>query len=114
MKPVIMETSGLCVNYGRVEAIHNVNIRIREGEIVTVIGPNGAGKTTLLSALMGLLPARGEVKYQGHSTLGAMSVDALVAKGLVLVPEKRVPHFKPGKALREAVDQRTAELETSL
>ena len=89
MKPVIMETSGLCVNYGRVEAIHNVNIRIREGEIVTVIGPNGAGKTTLLSALMGLLPARGEVKYQCHSTLGAMSVDALVAKGLVLVPEKR-------------------------
>ena len=89
MKPVIMETSDLCVNYGRVEAIHNVNIRIREGEIVTVIGPNGAGKTTLLSALMGLLPARGEVKYQGHSTLGAMSVDALVAKGLVLVPEKR-------------------------
>ena len=32
----------------------------------------------------------------------------------VAIPEKRVPHFKPGKALREAVDQRTAELETSL
>ena len=30
----------------------------------------------------------------------------------VAVPEKRVPHFKPGKALREAVDQRTAELES--
>ena len=89
MKSVLLETTGLCVNYGRVEAIHNVNIRIREGEIVTVIGPNGAGKTTLLSALMGLLPARGEVKYQGHSTLGTMSVDALVAKGLVLVSEKR-------------------------
>jgi branched-chain amino acid transport system ATP-binding protein len=89
MKPVIMETSGLCVNYGRVEAIHKVDLRIREGEIVTVIGPNGAGKTTLLSALMGLLPARGEVKYQGQPTLGKMSVDALVAKGLVLVPEKR-------------------------
>jgi branched-chain amino acid transport system ATP-binding protein len=89
MKPVLLETSGLCVNYGRVEAIHKVDIRIREGEIVTVIGPNGAGKTTLLSALMGLLPARGEVKYQGQSVLGTLSVDALVAKGLVLVPEKR-------------------------
>jgi branched-chain amino acid transport system ATP-binding protein len=89
MKPVIMETSGLCVNYGRVEAIHKVDLRIRAGEIVTVIGPNGAGKTTLLSALMGLLPARGEVRYQGHPTLGTMSVDALVSKGLVLVPEKR-------------------------
>jgi branched-chain amino acid transport system ATP-binding protein len=89
MKPVLLETHGLCVNYGRVEAIHKVDIRIRQGEIVTVIGPNGAGKTTLLSALMGLLPARGEVKYQDQSVLGTLSVDALVAKGLVLVPEKR-------------------------
>lgn len=89
MKPVLLETSGLCVNYGRVEAIHKVDIRIRQGEIVTVIGPNGAGKTTLLSALMGLLPARGEVNYQEQSVLGTLAVDALVAKGLVLVPEKR-------------------------
>lgn len=89
MKPMLLETSGLCVNYGRVEAIHKVDIRIRQGEIVTVIGPNGAGKTTLLCALMGLLPARGEVNYQGQSTLGTMSVDALVSRGLVLVPEKR-------------------------
>ena len=89
MNPILLETSGLCVSYGRVEAVHKVDIRIRQGEIVTVIGPNGAGKTTLLSALMGLLPARGEVRYQDQSTLGTMSVDALVAKGLVLVPEKR-------------------------
>ncbi|MBI5899761.1 MAG: ABC transporter ATP-binding protein [Rhodocyclales bacterium] len=89
MKPILLETRGLCVNYGRVEAIHKVGIRIRQGEIVTVIGPNGAGKTTLLSALMGLLPARGEVSYQDQSVLGTLSVDALVAKGLVLVPEKR-------------------------
>ena len=65
MKPVIMETSDLCVNYGRVEAIHNVNIRIREGEIVTVIGPNGAGKSTLLNAVMGLLPSTGGVQLAG-------------------------------------------------
>jgi branched-chain amino acid transport system ATP-binding protein len=89
MKPIILETKDLCVNYGRVEAIHKVDIRIREGEIVTVIGPNGAGKTTLLSSLMGLLPARGEVLYQGQGILGNTSVDALVGRGLVLVPEKR-------------------------
>jgi branched-chain amino acid transport system ATP-binding protein len=89
MKPLLLETRDLCVGYGRVEAIHKVSLRIREGEIVTVIGPNGAGKTTLLSALMGLIPARGEVSYQGRATLGLSSVDALVGKGLVLVPEKR-------------------------
>jgi branched-chain amino acid transport system ATP-binding protein len=89
MKPTLLETQDLSVAYGRVEAIHKISLRIREGEIVTVIGPNGAGKTTLLSALMGLLPARGTVTYQGQSTLGKLSVDALVGRGLVLVPEKR-------------------------
>ena len=89
MKPILLETQDLCVAYGRVEAIHKVSLRIRAGEIVTVIGPNGAGKTTLLSALMGLLPARGEVRYQGQLTSGITAVDQLVGKGLVLVPEKR-------------------------
>lgn len=89
MKPVILETEDLCVSYGHVEAIHKVAIRIREGEIVTVIGPNGAGKTTLLSALMGLLPARGMIRYEGQPTLGCARIDTLVARGLVLVPEKR-------------------------
>jgi branched-chain amino acid transport system ATP-binding protein len=89
MKPVILEATDLCVAYGRVEAVHKVNLRIREGEIVTVIGPNGAGKTTLLSALMGLLPARGEVRYGDRAILGTTTVDVLVAQGLVLVPEKR-------------------------
>ncbi|MDZ4254003.1 MAG: ABC transporter ATP-binding protein [Sulfuritalea sp.] len=89
MKPIILETQDLCVAYGRVEAIHKVSIRIREGEIVTVIGPNGAGKTTLLSALMGLLPARGDIRYQGQLNSGGTAVDKLVGRGLVLVPEKR-------------------------
>jgi branched-chain amino acid transport system ATP-binding protein len=89
MKPVLLETADLCVSYGRVEALHQVSLRIREGEIVTVIGPNGAGKTTLLSALMGLLPAHGIVRYEREPTLGRVTVDALVARGLVLVPEKR-------------------------
>ncbi len=88
MKPILLETQDLCVAYGRVEAIHKVSLRIRAGEIVTVIGPNGAGKTTLRSALMGLLPARGEVRYQGQLTSGIPAVEHLVGKGRVLVPEK--------------------------
>ena len=64
---VILEVRDLTVSYGKVEALHKVSLTIRRGEIVTVIGPNGAGKTTLLSALMGLLPAGGEIVYMGHS-----------------------------------------------
>jgi branched-chain amino acid transport system ATP-binding protein len=88
-RPILLETHELCVAYGRVEALHKVSLRIREGEIVTVIGPNGAGKTTLLSALMGLLPASGEVHHFGERCHGQARVEALVERGLVLVPEKR-------------------------
>ena len=87
-KPVL-EVSDLCVAYGKVEALHKVSLRIREGEIVTVIGPNGAGKTTLLSALMGLLPYRGEVAYVGHNLDAHVEVEERVGQGLTLVPEKR-------------------------
>jgi branched-chain amino acid transport system ATP-binding protein len=58
------------------------------GNIVSIIGPNGAGKTTLLGALMGLLPARGEVSYAGQS-VAALTVEQRVAAGLILVPERR-------------------------
>ena len=86
---VILEVKDLCVSYGKVEALHNVSLTIRRGEIATVIGPNGAGKTTLLSALMGLLPARGDIVYLGHAQGRTREVETLVRQGMTLVPEKR-------------------------
>ncbi|MCP5268108.1 MAG: ABC transporter ATP-binding protein [Zoogloeaceae bacterium] len=88
-KPILLEATDLCVSYGKVEALHKVSLRIREGEIVTVIGPNGAGKTTLLSCLMGLLPGQGEVVYIGRSLGNDDEVEERVGLGLTLVPEKR-------------------------
>jgi len=88
-KPLILEVSDLSVSYGKVEALHKVSLRIRAGEIVTVIGPNGAGKTTLLSALMGLLPARGDIVYLGQRQGAEREVESLVRQGMTLVPEKR-------------------------
>ena len=86
---VILEVKDLCVSYGKVEALHNINLTIRRGEIATVIGPNGAGKTTLLSALMGLLPADGSIVYLGHAQGRNREVETLVRQGMTLVPEKR-------------------------
>lgn len=86
---VILDVKKLRVAYGKVEALHEVDLTIRRGEIVTVIGPNGAGKTTLLSALMGLLPAAGDIVYMGHAQNGEREVEALVRQGMTLVPEKR-------------------------
>jgi len=68
--------------------VHDISLRVEAGSIVTVIGANGAGKTTLLSALMGLLPARGELRYDG-ARLDRVEPEARVARGLTLVPERR-------------------------
>lgn len=76
------------VAYGTVEAVHGVALHIDEGEVVTVIGPNGAGKSTLLNAAMGLLPSRGAVTFDGER-IARPSVEAMVARGVALVPERR-------------------------
>jgi branched-chain amino acid transport system ATP-binding protein len=86
---VILEVKDLRVSYGKVEALHRVNLRIERGQIVTVIGPNGAGKTTLLASLMGLLRADGEIVYMGQAQGGHREVETLVRRGMTLVPEKR-------------------------
>jgi branched-chain amino acid transport system ATP-binding protein len=84
----LLEVSGLHVAYGKVEAVHGVALSVGAGDIVTVIGPNGAGKTTLLGAIMGLLPSRGVVRYDGEA-LARIDVERRVARGLCLVPERR-------------------------
>ena len=78
----ILAVSGLSVRYGKVEALHDVSIEVRPGQIVSVIGPNGAGKSTLLGAVMGALPsighAKGAVHYRGEE-VGALPVEKRVA-----------------------------------
>ena len=76
------------IRYGKVEAVHRVSLAVEMGQIVTVIGPNGAGKTTLLSAIMGLLPFHGEIRFEGRSLANA-SIEDRVESGLCLVPERR-------------------------
>ena len=84
----LLEIDDVHVAYGRVEAVHGVSLSVAEGSIVTVIGPNGAGKTTLLAAIMGLLPSRGDIVYDG-ARLNRTSVEERVARRLCLVPERR-------------------------
>ncbi|MDO8773616.1 MAG: ABC transporter ATP-binding protein [Burkholderiaceae bacterium] len=88
MTQPVLELQHLSVCYGVVEAVHQVHLTVKPGEIVTVIGPNGAGKSTLLSAAMGLLPSTGEVWLDGK-LIRRPTVEALVACGVGLVPERR-------------------------
>jgi len=84
----VLEVTNLSVAYGKVEAVSGVSLSVGEGKIVTVIGPNGAGKTTTLSAIMGLLPSRGNVAFDG-SIEAVPEVERMVVRGMNLVPEKR-------------------------
>lgn len=84
----LLELRNVCVSYGKVVAVSDVSLQVGAGQIVTVIGPNGAGKTTLLSAIMGVLPAQGEIVLCERACRNA-EVEERVAAGVNLVPEKR-------------------------
>jgi branched-chain amino acid transport system ATP-binding protein len=78
----------LQAGYGRAEVLHGLSITATAGQVITVIGPNGAGKSTLLNALMGALPARGTLDYDGQP-IGLRSLEERVMLGMALVPETR-------------------------
>ncbi|MES2535837.1 MAG: ABC transporter ATP-binding protein [Pseudomonadota bacterium] len=86
--PAALEVRNLNVSYGKVPALHGASLSIGMGQIITVIGPNGAGKTTMLSAIMGLLPASGDVLLWG-APQKLVKVEKRVQRGLMLVPESR-------------------------
>ncbi len=85
---IVLDVKDLCVSYGKVGALLNANLKVSEGQIVTVIGPNGAGKTTMLSAIMGVLPSTGRIEFDGQVE-AVPEIEQMVARGMNLVPEKR-------------------------
>ncbi|HLF38341.1 MAG TPA: ABC transporter ATP-binding protein [Burkholderiales bacterium] len=85
----MLEVRGLKVSYGGINAVKGIDLRVAEGELVTLIGANGAGKSTTLKALAGLLrPAAGRIHYNGID-ITARPAFELVRQGLALVPEGR-------------------------
>ena len=84
----LLEVRDLHAGYGKAEVLSGLSLRAARGSVVTVIGPNGAGKSTLLNALMGVLPARGQVRYDGQD-IAALTLEERVLCGIALVPEKR-------------------------
>ena len=90
MKQNIIEIESIDVRYGRVQALHNVSLRVKQGEVVVVVGSNGAGKTTLLKTVVGLLkPAAGSIRFQGEKISG-QPVHKVVKKRISLIPEGRM------------------------
>ena len=70
-EPAVVEARGVWREFGGVVALRDVDLAVREGEIVALIGPNGAGKTTLLNVLSCVLPpTRGQVLFRGRPLPG--------------------------------------------
>ena len=89
MSEAILKIKDLKVNYGGIEAVKGVSFDVPEGEIVTLIGANGAGKSSTLRAIAGLVkPAAGSIEFNGED-LTAKEPNAIVSKGITLVPEGR-------------------------
>ena len=84
----LLEVADLHAGYGRAEVLNGLAFTLQEGQVISVIGPNGAGKSTLLAALMGILPARGRIVFDGQDLAGSTLEDRVML-GLALVPEKR-------------------------
>ena len=76
----ILEVQGLKVMYGKSIAIHDINISVPAGGIVTLIGSNGAGKSTTLNACLGTVPAtEGKILFDGEDITHAST--AVSAEG---------------------------------
>jgi branched-chain amino acid transport system ATP-binding protein len=89
MSDTALEVRGLFAGYGRIEALHGIDLRVGQGELVALVGANGAGKTTLLRAVSGLIKASaGSVTLFGRE-VGRDSADARVRAGLSQVLEGR-------------------------
>jgi branched-chain amino acid transport system ATP-binding protein len=88
MTAPLLEIAGLDVDLVGRPALREVFLTVAPGEAVGVIGPNGAGKSTLLKAVMGLVPARGTIRFEG-AELSDLSPERRAALGIGYAPEGR-------------------------
>ena len=98
----MLELRNVNTFYGNIQALRDVNLRIGEGEIVTLIGANGAGKSTTLMTICGGTPPRtGEVLFKGQP-IHVMKPNKIVALGISQVPEGRL--IFPDLTVQENLD----------
>ncbi|MEA2376599.1 MAG: branched-chain amino acid transport system ATP-binding protein [Thermoleophilaceae bacterium] len=95
----MLRAEGLSAGYGAVEVLWDVDLEVRDGEIVALVGSNGAGKTTLLRAISGLIGiGAGRVCFEDED-LSGLRPEQIVSRGIAHVPEGR--HLFQGLTVRE-------------
>lgn len=85
----ILDVKDLDVNYAGIQALKNINLTIKKGEVVTLIGANGAGKTTTLRAISKIVnPKSGQIIYSGRNITRRQAYE-VVKLGVAHCPEGR-------------------------
>jgi branched-chain amino acid transport system ATP-binding protein len=99
---MLLEVEGLCVNYGRIEAIRDISFGVPENSVVTLIGANGAGKTTTMKTVSGLHPSRaGKITFDGQD-ITTLPAHRRVELGIGQSPEGR--GVFPGMSVMENLE----------
>jgi branched-chain amino acid transport system ATP-binding protein len=98
----MLKINNLNVHYGRVHALKDVSLDVKDGELVTLIGSNGAGKSTLLMTISGVKkPTSGAVEWEGIR-IDKLPSHNIVSQGIVQVPEGR--HLFPKMTVLENLE----------
>jgi len=98
----LLAVDGLVAGYGETAVLQGIDVVVGEGEIVAMLGANGAGKSTFNNVVSGLVaPRAGRIRFQ-DSDIAGWSSHAIVAAGLVQVPEGR--RVFPNLSVRENLE----------
>lgn len=86
---IILETKAINTFYGLSHILHDVSLKVKENQVVSLLGRNGAGKTTVIRSIMGLTPPRsGTILFKGETISGLKSSQIFI-KGIKIIPQGR-------------------------
>ena len=98
----VLAAENIDAGYGDVVIVHDVSVKVDEGEIVAVVGPNGSGKSTLLKSLLGFAKLfQGSVFYRGKDITGIVS-DRAISLGIGYTPQ--INNIFPNLTITENLD----------
>ena len=86
---LILEIQGIDSFYGETQALFDVSLEVRAGEVVSLLGPNGAGKTTTIRSILGLTPAaKGRIRFDSQD-ITDQPTHKIASAGVGWVPDDR-------------------------
>jgi len=85
----VLTLTNMTAGYGFVQVLHDIQMEVPSGGVVTVLGPNGAGKSTLIKGIAGVIDRQGELYLDGQD-ISRFDSHHIVAAGLSVVPEGRL------------------------